>query len=221
MCICKQLLCGKIENAMSRDERVVTIFLARHGESIFGEERLCGWSDVPLSDRGKEQAFNLAERIKGIRFSRIISSDRIRTIETAEIINRHYSLKIEIEPEIRELNYGLWEGKSRKEIEEEFPQEYKAWSLDNSIAPPGGESAIEVYERSRKAIEKIVRETCGGNILIVAHKSVNRLFICGLLGGDLRYYRRIGQDNCAVNIIKYYSDFPVIERINDTGVIYG
>ncbi|MGC8972158.1 MAG: histidine phosphatase family protein, partial [bacterium] len=166
-------------------------------------------------------AINLAERLKDIKFSRIISSDMIRTVETAEIINRFHGLKIEIEPGIRELNYGLWEGKSRREIEEEFPKEYSAWRLDNSIAPPKGESAIEVYERSKKVIEKIVGEVHYGNILIVAHKSVNRLFICGLLGGDLRYYRRIGQDNCAINIIKYYGEFPVIERINDTGVIYG
>lgn len=206
---------------MDNKEKVVTVFLIRHGESVFGEERLCGWSNVHLSNKGREQATNLAERLKYIKFSRIISSDMIRTIETAEIINRFHRLKIEIEPGIRELNYGLWEGKSRKEIEKEFPKEYNAWRLDNSIAPPEGESAIEVYERSKKAIEKIIEETCYGNILIVAHKSVNRLFICGLLGGDLRYYRRIGQDNCAVNIIKYYKEFPVIERINDTGVIYG
>ena len=206
---------------MDNREKVVTVFLIRHGESIFGEERLCGWSNVPLSNRGREQAINLAERLKDIKFSRIISSDMIRTVETAEIINRFHGLKIEIEPGIRELNYGLWEGKSRREIEEEFPKEYSAWRLDNSIAPPKGESAIEVYERSKKVIEKIVGEVHYGNILIVAHKSVNRLFICGLLGGDLRYYRRIGQDNCAINIIKYYGEFPVIERINDTGVIYG
>ncbi len=206
---------------MDNREKVVTVFLIRHGESIFGEERLCGWSNVPLSNRGREQAINLAERLKDIKFSRIISSDMIRTVETAEIINRFHGLKIEIEPGIRELNYGLWEGKSRREIEEEFPKEYSAWRLDNSIAPPKGESAIEVYERSKKVIEKIVGEVHYGNMLIVAHKSVNRLFICGLLGGDLRYYRRIGQDNCAINIIKYYGEFPVIERINDTGVIYG
>lgn len=206
---------------MDNKEKIVTVFLIRHGESVFGEERLCGWSNVPLSNRGREQATNLAERLKDTKFSRIISSDMIRTIETAEIINRFHRLRIEIEPGIRELNYGLWEGKSRKEIEEEFPKEYNAWRLDNSIAPPEGESAVEVYKRSKKAIEKIVREVNYGNILIVAHKSVNRLFICGLLGGDLRYYRRIGQDNCAINVIKYYGEFPVIERINDTGVIYG
>ncbi len=206
---------------MNDREKIITIFLVRHGESIYGEERLCGWSDVPLSSKGREQANSLSERLKNLEFSRIISSDMIRTIETAEIINRYHRLNIEIESGIRELNYGLWEGKSRKEIEEEFPEEYRAWRLDNSIAPPKGESAIEVYERSRKVIERIVNETTDGNILIVAHKSVNRLFICGLLGGDLRYYRRIGQDNCALNIIKYYGDFPVIERINDTEVLYG
>lgn len=206
---------------MGDREKTITIFLIRHGESVYGEERLCGWSNVPLSDKGKEQAFNLSERLKNIYFSRMISSDMIRTIETAEIINRYHNLKIEIEPGIRELNYGLWEGKSRREIEEEFPEEYRAWRLDNSIAPPEGESALEVYERSKRTIERIVEETEDGNILIVAHKSVNRLFICGLLGGDLKYYRRIGQDNCAINIIRYYGDFPVVERINDTGVLYG
>lgn len=212
----------KIKIDMGDREKIITVFLVRHGESIYGEERLCGWSDVPLSSKGKEQANNLSERLKGVKFSRIISSDMVRTIETAEIINRYQRLDIEIEPGIRELNYGLWEGKSRREIEEEFPEEYRAWRLDNSISPPGGESAIEVYERSKQAIERIVKETDDScSILIVAHKSVNRLFICGLLGGDLRYYRRIGQDNCAINIIKYYKEFPVIERINDTGVLYG
>lgn len=221
MAIQQRSLCDKIEITMANGEKIITIFLVRHGESIYGEERLCGWSNVPLSDRGREQTVSLAERLKDIKFSRIISSDMIRTIETAEIINRYHNLEIEIEPNIRELNYGLWEGKSRKEIEKEFPKEYEAWRIDNSIAPPGGESALEVYNRSSRAIEKIVKETSNGNILIVAHKSVNRLFICGLLGGELRFYRRVGQDNCALNIIKYYGEFPVIERINDTGVIYG
>ncbi|MGB9683152.1 MAG: histidine phosphatase family protein, partial [bacterium] len=53
----------------------------------------------------------------------------------------------------------------------------------------------------------------------VAHKSVNRILICKILGGDLRNYRIIGQDNCALNIIRYHDGFPVIERINDTGVV--
>ncbi|MGB9682591.1 MAG: histidine phosphatase family protein, partial [bacterium] len=104
-----------------------TIFLVRHGESIYGEERLCGWSDVPLSDTGREQARTLALRLRGTDLQRILCSDRERTIETANIINTYHKLPIEIIPEIRELNYGLWEGKSWEEIEEEFPEEYSAW----------------------------------------------------------------------------------------------
>jgi len=198
---------------------MTSIFLVRHGESIYGEHRLCGWSDVPLSDAGREQTQRLALRLKEISFSKIVCSDRRRTIETANIINIYHRLSIEIIPEIRELNYGLWEGKSWKEIEGEFPEEYKAWEIDNTLAPPQGESAIEVYKRAKEAIEQIVRNSPEQTILIVAHKSVNRLLICNLLNGDLRYYRRIGQDNCTLNIIKYYDGFPVIERINDTGVI--
>ena len=214
-------LCGKIEITMANEEKIITLFLVRHGESIYGEKKLCGWSDVPLSDRGREQTIGLAERLKDINFVKIVTSNMIRTIETAEIINRYHNLEIEVEPGIRELNYGLWEGKSRAEIDKEFTDDYRRWKIDNSLAPTGGESALEVYTRSSMAIERIVKNTSGGNILIVAHKCVNRLFICGILGGDLRYYRRVGQDNCALNIIRYYGDSPVIERINDTGVIYG
>jgi broad specificity phosphatase PhoE len=198
---------------------MTSVFLVRHGESIYGEHRLCGWSDVSLSDAGREQAQILGLRLKEIGFSRIICSDRQRTIETANIINTYHKLPIEIIPEIRELNYGLWEGKSWKEIEEEFPEEYRAWRQDNTLATPKGEFPIEVYSRIRAVIDRIVLESPNQAILIVAHKSVNRILICKILGGDLRYYRIIGQDNCALNIIKYYDGFPVIERINDTGVI--
>jgi broad specificity phosphatase PhoE len=199
--------------------KITSIFLVRHGESIYGEERLCGWSDVPLSDIGREQARVLALRLKDVDLKRILCSDRERTIETADIINIYHSLPIEVIPEIRELNYGLWEGKSWKEIEEEFPEAYKEWREDNTLATPEGESPLDVYNRVRCKMEEIVSRSTGENILIVAHKSVNRILICKILGGDLKNYRIIGQDNCALNIIKYYDGFPVIERINDTGVV--
>jgi probable phosphoglycerate mutase len=106
---------------------------------------------------------------------------------------------------LREISHGHWEGLSRREVEEQFPEEYAAWEADPfTFAPLEGESGISVLARALPVIREIVVSHTGRNVLVVSHKATLRLLISSLLGFDVRGYRdRLDQAPACLNILDF------------------
>ncbi|MBI4848324.1 MAG: histidine phosphatase family protein [Nitrospirae bacterium] len=221
------------------------IYLIRHGETEGAEvRRYKGHIDVPLSEHGVEQMKRVAEHIvqdgsvgAGLkpaptktRITAVYCSDLSRAIKSAEIIAGPHGLKPAIMPELRERNFGIWEGMSFDEIKEKWPDAFNAWA-DNPLkfSPMGGESTIEVRERAVIALEKILRQNknnplsppfrkggMGGfdNIAIIAHGGINRVILCELLGVPLENIFRVEQDYGCLNVIEIWDKYPVVKLIN-------
>jgi probable phosphoglycerate mutase len=194
-----------------------TLWLARHGETVWtAEDRFNGWSDIELAERGKTQADKLGNYLSRKPLAAIYCSPLQRCVETAQLAGSSFDLVPETIPAIKELNYGVWDGMARPDIKAEYPDVWKSWVRDPAgEAPPEGESGYEVLTRIVPTIKSLVEKHTNQQFLVVAHKAVNRLFLCDVLGVPARDYRkRIGQSACALNCIEWIAGEPRVVLMN-------
>lgn len=142
---------------------VTTLYLIRHGETEGAQSnRYKGHIDVPLSEKGIEQMERVAKYMNKSYMSHktynaVYCSDLSRAVKSAEIIAEPHGLKPVIMPELRERNFGLWEGMSFNEIREKYPDEFGAWAGDPlKFSPVQGENTIEVRDRVVGVLNKIL-----------------------------------------------------------------
>jgi probable phosphoglycerate mutase len=195
------------------------IYLVRHGATqLTQEDRFAGSSDVNLSAEGQRQIASLAERLKNDKLDAIYTSPLARTVETARILASPHGLQPILEPSLREIDYGRWEGLTRGEVERDFEAEYAIWQEDPfTIGPQGGESGLNVLNRILPIVRRIVETHRHRSVLVVSHKGANRLLISSLLGFDMRSYRdRLDQSPAALNILDFMSEVrPRLRLFND------
>jgi len=190
------------------------LYLIRHGStSLSKEDRFSGGTEIDLSDEGRWQATHLAQRLADDQISAVYCSPMRRTLETASIICKPYSLQPQPREGLREIHHGHWETMSRAEVEAQYPEEYAAWQEDPfTFAPIGGESGLLVMARALPVIREIVVNHTGLNIAVVSHKATIRLILCSLLGIDARGYRdRMDQSPASLNILDFKD--PVKARL--------
>ncbi len=182
------------------------IFLIRHGATtLTAEDRFAGATDVQLSEEGREQVRRLASRLSNDGITAVYASPLGRTVETAQILAEPHRLEVQTKDGLREISHGRWEQLTRREVEEQFPEEAAAWDQDPyTFAPVGGESGLGVTARALPVLMDIVRENQGGNVLVVSHKATIRLLLSSLLGFDPRRYRdNLDQSPAALNIVDF------------------
>ena len=180
------------------------IYLVRHGEIRREDDlpRYVGQVDVPLSEAGRRQARELARRFRPAGLGAIACSDLSRSVETARIIGEAVGLEAAPRRDLREVSLGDWEGAALREIEQRYPELYRARGEDFAgFHPPGGESFSECSDRVVRVFHEIVRTTVG-EVLIVGHASVNRLLLCHVLGMLPANLFRLGQDYGCCNVIR-------------------
>jgi len=181
---------------------MLTVYLLRHGESVWNVDgnRYCGATDVPLTERGKEQARQVRDLLKEVRFDAVYSSPLERAYMTAQIATPHDPAGVIIAQELKEASFGQWEGKRREEFIAENPALWEAWETDPGIARAGGtgNTAMEIVSRVDDFFQRAAQKHPNGTILVVAHNAVNRFYLAYKLGMPLKNYRRIVQLNSAI-----------------------
>jgi len=142
---------------------VTTILLARHGETDWNlERRVQGHTDRPLNDTGQAQARALAEELAGERVDAIYASDLARAFDTARAIAEPRGLPVVPIPELRERDFGTWEGLLDDEILERFPQ---------ARGGPWGdaETVDQLEDRVLEALRRIAERHPDEQVLVVSH----------------------------------------------------
>ena len=199
---------------------ITRLYLVRHGATaLSAEDRFAGSIGVDLSEDGRWQAARLGERLRSEGIGAVYCSPLSRSAETARIIADGCGLTTIDRESLREISHGHWEGLTRREVEERFPDEYAAWEEDPfTFAPAGGESGVSVLARALPAIREIVTAHAGGRVVVVSHKATLRLVLSSLLGFDARGYRdRLDQAPACLNVLDFRD--PVRARLmlfNDT-----
>ena len=141
-----------------------TILLARHGETDWNAaRRVQGHTDVPLNERGREQARELAAELDDEPLDAVYASDLLRAHETARIVAERKGLDVIVLPELRERHFGTWEGLDRHGGARALPAGRRAGSWGD------GETREELSRRILPALERIAESHPDGRVLVVAH----------------------------------------------------
>lgn len=195
---------------------LLKLIFVRHGETKHNVAGLYyGWDDSALTERGVLQAQEVSEKLKKQKIDYIISSDLDRTMKTAEIINQYHNIDITVKKDLREINFGLWEGLSYKEIKEKYPKELKKWENDwIDCKALEGESVRQMYGRVTKEVQKIINEYKTGNVLIVSHAGCIRVMLAYLIGRGIEDYWKYKVENCGITMIEIIDAFSVLTAFN-------
>ena len=203
---------------MSESESKTTrILLVRHGQTSYNREgTIQGHIDIPLNDRGYEEASLLANRIaKRDKVDLLISSDLQRALQTASAISDVIFQEILKDRNFRELFFGNWEGKSWEQIEESYPG-VRARYLQNwfSFSEHGGESRKDAGLRVNRALDQLIATYTGKTIVVVTHGGPIRLISQRVLNCEKsRMLAEIG--NCSITEIAFRNDEYHLVRLND------
>ena len=194
-------------------------YFLRHGEATWNAEgRLCGSTDIPLSDVGRQQARALGGRLQSLTVEALYSSPLSRALETARIVGEAIGREPVVDVRLAELDYGVWEGSTFDEVKRIYPEVYQAWDTDPAdVAPPAGETGVHLVERVRPFLAEVAERHPLGNVVVVCHKTVCRLIACHIMGMPLcDYRRRVPMQNAALNIFEFASGQWRVLKLNDT-----
>lgn len=164
------------------------VYLIRHGEvDGTAERRFVGSTDLPLNARGLAQVRRLATLLpSGLAAGGAgiwcVASPLLRAQQTATAVAGRFGLPVTTDPDLREIDFGEWEGLTSAEVEERFPGLQAGWMSPGADAAfPGGESLGSFEGRMARALDRIVQSQAEV-VLVFAHGGTIRALACGLLG---------------------------------------
>ncbi len=182
--------------------------LVRHGEtawSLSGQHT--GRTDIPLTDEGRRRAHALGARLSAWRFARVLSSPLARALDTCRLTGLGDA--VETTDDLREWDYGEYEGRRTADIREERP----GWGLWID-GVPGGETVDDVGRRADRVIEA-VREA-GGDVALFAHGHVLRVMGARWIGLPADHGRLLALSTASISVLAWERETAVIERWNET-----
>lgn len=196
-----------------------SLMLVRHGATAFSiEKRFSGVGDPPLIEQGRLQAKAVAARLAsrgGVDL--VVTSPMSRCRETASIIASLAGLPVEQDDDLREIDFGAWEGLTLETVEERWPRELSLWLADPTISPPEGESYDSLRYRISRAQQRLVNRHRGMTVCVVTHSRPIASFVASALSAPLVSLYRLQVDNGSLTQLDYYEDGPqVLRTFNDT-----
>lgn len=159
------------------------LYLIRHGETCLNRTGVfIGNTDCDLNDIGINQSKKLANALKSFDIDEIVCSPLKRAYMTASYIAIQKNLNIKKIVDLREINFGIWEGMHYKEIAKTYPKEWEDWGKNwlNS-SPKDGENFQHFYSRISKTIDEILKYYEGKKVAIVTHDGVMKATVSILL----------------------------------------
>jgi len=196
-----------------------TVLLVRHGETKWNAlGKFQGCMDIDLSDEGIFQANFLRDRLENT-FDYIYASPLRRALDTANIICSNMDINPQLEPALREINFGEWEGLNIKEIQELYPDNFKIWRDDKIDSPLcGGDLSIRLVSlRAKEGILNLVHKHKDKKIIIVCHGGIIKAGLIGLFDWDMTMYHKINLGNTSICKLSFTDNlYPRLVTLNDT-----
>jgi len=184
--------------------------LARHGATAMSVDKRfsgLGGSDPALSRLGEEQAMALAaELVARGGIERIVSSPLQRTMQTAAIASASLNLSVDVDDGLAECNFGEWDGLTFTEVRERWPDELDAWLASADVSAPGGESFNDVRARVLAARDRILKDSAGQTVLVVAHVTPIKAMVTDALDAPLHSIYRMELAPCSLTTLSWFAD---------------
>ncbi len=195
----------------------IRLILVRHGITPWNYEfRYQGHTDIELHPEGIKQAYALQKKLAGEQLTAVYSSDLKRAVQTANIIAEPHNLETKIVPELKEINFGVWEGLTYYDIEKQYPQLLKVWlETPHLLKIPEGESFEILRDRAVTGIKKILASQQKGTLAVVTHGGTIAALVCGLLKEPLANMWQYKQKNTAVTVLAIKDGKVTLESLND------
>jgi broad specificity phosphatase PhoE len=192
------------------------LVLVRHtepAEEVVG--RCYGSLDVPLSEAGHAHAHDLARRLAALDVALVLTSPRIRAVDTAAPIARAHGLVAECVDALRELDFGAIEGRTYDDVQAELPELWEEWmTRPTEVTFPGGESHHDLRVRVGEVVDRVRRSHALQTVVLVTHGGVVRTIVVDALGMPPEHLFRLDQRHGAVNVIDWFDDTPVVRIVN-------
>ena len=193
------------------------IYLIRHGESQWNTlKKIQGQKDIPLTNKGREQAALAGKKLSEMNIDVIYSSDLKRASETANIIGKIIGIEPIYNKNLREINFGIWEGLSNDSMNHKYREEVYLWRKEpEKLNIQGAENLYQVQKRTMNFLNPILTNEKDENILIVSHGVTLKTIILNILNMDLIYFKNLTIDNTGLSIIEFREYNRVLKLFND------
>lgn len=181
---------------------IKSIIVVRHAESIANIKGIYQGQtyDTGLSELGKKQAKALAERLKVFGVRRIITSPLKRALQTAEVIANKTNCEVEISKAIIETNHGVWEGRPKDWVSQNFPDIHSLWrEKPSEVIFPGGEAFMDTIQRTLNFLENTDFEP---NTVVITHDNILRVMISLISNSDIDKMWEIPLETAALNFFE-------------------
>ena len=192
----------------------MNLLFIRHGEKAAYEGDVTA---VELTAKGWRQADLVGQRLLTENVRIIYSSSMTRALQTAEAINKHLNVEIEVRSELREIDMGECDTKGWDYVNSQHPyfiSEFQKHERD--IPYPNGECGADVWFRSKKVLDEIIHLDLD-NVAIVTHGGTIRSMICGALGiaQEKRFFLGQPLEHCSISLIKLENSMFFLHSLND------
>lgn len=180
------------------------LLLIRHGQTdgnVSGY--IMGRSKHPLNNEGRAQSRRMAKFLKDIAIDAIYTSPSMRAMQTAQIIMKGRDTIPFVEnASLDEIEFGSWVGKSIEEIRSDG-QFAKYLYTPDEYSPPGGEKIDQVQKRAVRAVEDVLKNHSGGQIVLVSHADVIKSILAHYLDIPLKSWQKLKIDNASLSILRF------------------
>lgn len=181
------------------------IIIVRHGESVGNlEQRVRGRADFPLNENGLAQARATGEALKGENIECVYSSPLSRAMVTAKAIAETGGFRLRTEERFNNMTYGSWEGRTKYELEHEFPEQWKIWiAHPEDLRIDGAETFDDARDRAVEALGELTERHAGKTFAIVSHRGLIKPMISGVLGMAKPYFWKLYIDNSSISTLTH------------------
>jgi len=194
------------------------LILIRHAEIDANREfRYIGKREDPLSEEGQEQAKQLAQALAVMPVEAIYSSPAQRALQTAAPLALSHQQEVRMEDDLRECDFGLWEGLNRADLLARAPHEaqyFSTWERDLTMAPPGGESYTAMSERVRRRVGSLLLVHHGQTIVLVSHVGPVKALLCMALGAPLTAMFHFFIDPATITVVDWREAYAIVRLVN-------
>jgi probable phosphoglycerate mutase len=186
-----------------------TVVLVRHGETDNTVARVfCGpgGSDPGLNAVGGEQVRRTAAALAhDLKVDVILTSPLRRARETAEMVATELGMSALQADGFRECGFGEWDGLTLQQVRERWPDELDSWLESHDVAPPGGESIVEVQQRVEDELRQTVSTYAGQTVVVVTHVNPIKLVVRACLDAPLYALHRMLVSPASLTVVSFYA----------------
>lgn len=192
------------------------LILVRHGETEANVGGIySGWTDFPLTEKGNKDILATAEALKRYKYIDVIYSSPLnRALRTANVISAALNKDIKVVDNLKEMNFGIFDGKKNKYIKENYPAEWESWLKDYvNYRIPEGENLLDVLNRIKGFIDKLIESD--KDSIIVTHGGIIQVMTTYLLDLGLDKMWHFQCPPAGYVEIEYVDNFGYLRRLSD------